>query len=71
MLKISALKLLMVTDVQMYITNSVDNTKLPCCTLPLTQHHNFFRNLPLLFSNVQLTLDYPVALRLDKVPTGQ
>ena len=28
MLKISALKLLMVTDVQMYITNSVDNITL-------------------------------------------
>ena len=25
--------------------NSVDNTKLPCYTLPWTQHHSFFRNL--------------------------
>ena len=29
-----------------YVINSVDKTKLPCCTLPLTQHHSFFRNLP-------------------------
>ena len=28
-----------------YIFNSVDNTKLPCYTLPPTQHHSFFRNL--------------------------
>ena len=26
--------------------HSVNNTKLPCYTLPLMQHHNFFRNLP-------------------------
>ena len=25
------------------------NTKLPCYTLRLNQHHNFFRNLPPLF----------------------
>ena len=29
-----------------YTINSVDNTKLPCYTLPPTQHHSFFRNLP-------------------------
>ena len=29
-----------------YIINSVDNTKLSCYTLPPTQHHSFFRNLP-------------------------
>ena len=29
-----------------YIINSVKNTKLPCYTLPLMQHHIFFRNLP-------------------------
>ena len=29
-----------------YVINSVDNTKLPCYTLPPTQHHSFFRNLP-------------------------
>ena len=28
---------------------SVNNTKLPCYTLPLTQHHSFFKNLPPLF----------------------
>ena len=26
-----------------YVTNSVDNTKLPCYTLPPTQYHSFFR----------------------------
>ena len=26
--------------------NLVDNSKLPCYTLPPTQHHSFFRNLP-------------------------
>ena len=30
-----------------YIINSVNNTKLHCYTLPLMQHHSFFRNLPL------------------------
>ena len=30
-----------------YFINSNDNTKLPCYTLPPTQHHSFFRNLPL------------------------
>ena len=29
-----------------YFVNSVDNNKLPCYTLPPTQHHCFFRNLP-------------------------
>ena len=29
-----------------YIINSVKNNKLPCYTLPLMQHHIFFRNLP-------------------------
>ena len=28
-----------------HIISSVDNTKLPCYTLPPTQHHGFFRNL--------------------------
>ena len=27
-----------------YIINSNDNSKLPCYTLPPTQHHSFFRN---------------------------
>ena len=30
-----------------YVIGSVDNTKLPCYTLPPTQHHSFLRNLPL------------------------
>ena len=29
-----------------YVINLVENTKLPCYTLPPTQHHCFFRNLP-------------------------
>ena len=28
------------------LLNLVDNTILPCYTLPLTQQHSFFRNLP-------------------------
>ena len=32
-----------------YVFNSVDNTKLPCYTLPPTQHNSFSRNLPPLF----------------------
>ena len=33
-----------------YVINSVDNTKIPCYTLPPTQQHRFFKNLPLLFT---------------------
>ena len=33
-----------------YVINSVDDAKLPCYTLPSTQYHSFFRNLPHLFS---------------------
>ena len=29
-----------------YVINLVENTKLPCYTLPPKQHHCFFRNLP-------------------------
>ena len=29
-----------------YIINSVNKTKLSCYTLPLSQNHSFFRNLP-------------------------
>ena len=29
-----------------YVITLVENTKLPCYTLPPTQHHCFFRNLP-------------------------
>ena len=35
----------------MYIINSVDNAELPCYTLPPTQHHTFFRKLPLFSSH--------------------
>ena len=28
------------------VINSVDNTKLPCYTLPPTQYHSLSRNLP-------------------------
>ena len=34
------------TQWPIYIINSVNNTKLPCYTLPLMQHHSFSRNLP-------------------------
>ena len=40
----SVLKLFMVAN---YIVNSVDRTKLSCYNSPPTQHHSFFRNLPL------------------------
>ena len=39
-----------------YDINSVDNTKLPCYTLTPTQHHSFFRNLPLLFIRLFIIL---------------
>ena len=42
MLGMSALKLFMMAN---YVINSVDNNKLPCYTLPPTQHHSFFRDL--------------------------
>ena len=34
-----------------YVTNLVDDAKLPCYTLPPMQHHRFFRILPPLLSN--------------------
>ena len=39
-------QLLNSTQWPIYIINSVNNTKLPCYTLTLMQHHSFFRNLP-------------------------
>ena len=43
----SKCQLLNYTQWPIYIINSVNNTKfIPCYTLPLTQHHSFFRNLP-------------------------
>ena len=32
-----------------FIINSVDNTKLPCYTVPPMQPHSFFKNFPALF----------------------
>ena len=43
--KTSAFKLYKVANFH-YQLNSVNNTKLPCYTLPLTQHHSFYTNLP-------------------------
>ena len=51
---LSALKLLKVANSRYQPLSTVDNTELPCYTLPPTQHHSFFRNLRLL------------AYRLDK-----
>ena len=42
-LETSALKLF---TWPIYVINSVDDPKLPYYTLPLTQHHSFFRNVP-------------------------
>ena len=50
-LETSALKLFMVT---IYVINSVADTKLPCYTLPPTQHHSFFRNLPPSFVKIKV-----------------
>ena len=41
-----------------YIINSVDSTKLPCYTLPQTQHHGFLRNLPSFIHIFYLLLNY-------------
>ena len=45
-LKMSAFQLCTVANLHLFFINSVNNTKLPCYTLPLMQHHSFFRNLP-------------------------
>ena len=37
----------------MKVINSVENTKLPCYTLPLMQQHSFFKDIPF---NHMLTL---------------
>ena len=47
-LETSALKLF---TWPIYVINSVDDPKLPYYTLPLTQHHSFFRNVPPLLLN--------------------
>ena len=41
-----ALKLFTVANLHF---NSVEDSKLPCCNLPPTEHHSFFRNLTPLF----------------------
>ena len=39
--------------IYIYFVNSFDNTKLPCYSPPLMQHHSFFWNLPSLFTGAQ------------------
>ena len=46
-----------------YVINSVDNTKLPCYTLPPTKQHSFFRNLPPLL--VQDDIEFPSSIYLS------
>ena len=46
MLQTSTLKLFTVANLRL---NLINDTKLPFYTLPLTQHHSSFRNLPSLF----------------------
>ena len=46
MLKMSVLKLF--TEANLHFINLADNTKLPCYTLSLIQHHSFFKSLPFL-----------------------
>ena len=52
-----------------YIINSVDNTKLPCYTLPLTQHHSFLRNLPPYSFNYQLSYSELISIECRKTNT--
>ena len=58
MLKMSALKLFTVAN--LHFINSVDNTKLPCYTPPLTQHHSFFRNLPPLTTQSHYNFEWKI-----------
>ena len=44
--KMLAFKCFMVANLHYQLR--IDNTKLPCYTLPPMQHHSFFRNLPTL-----------------------
>ena len=60
----SALKLFTVAN---YVINSVDNTKLPCYTLPLMQHQSFFRNLPLCYDEFGVWINTMVAKTLQKL----
>ena len=66
MIKTSAFKLLRWL---VYIINSVDNTKLPCYTLPLTQHHSFLRNLPPYSFNYQLSYSELISIECRKTNT--
>ena len=66
MIKTSAFKLL---RWPVYIINSVDNTKLPCYTLPLMQHHSFLRNLPPYSFNYQLSYSELISIECHKTNT--
>ena len=66
MIKTSAFKLL---RWPVYIINSVDNTKLPCYTLSLTQHHSFLRNLPPYSFNYQLSYSELISIECRKTNT--
>ena len=46
-----------------YFINSNDNTKLPSYTLPPTQHHSFFRNLPLCSTDLHNCFQYLISCR--------
>ena len=49
-----------------YGKNSFDKTKLPCYTLPPTQHYSFFRNsLPLFIWLTDWETDHPTDWRTD------
>ena len=58
-LKTSALKLLTVVNLRYQL---VDNTKLPCYTLPLTQHHSYLRNFPPLLICVNVIFTFSLCL---------
>ena len=47
-----------------YVIDRVDNTGLPCYTLPTTQHHSFFRNLPH-FVHLALASLFPILVILS------
>ena len=55
----SALKLFTVVNLRYQL---VDNTKLPCHTLPQTQHHSYFRNFPPLLICVNVICTFSLCL---------
>ena len=62
-LETSALKLF---TWPIYVINSVDDPKLPYYTLPLTQHHSFFRNVPpLLLNSCTATCNWFVTCNME------